>query len=69
MGWIDVYKRNELEVKATGVRRWPLFVFLTGAVVCLMGSAIFHLFFVHSMSMCNFLARLDYAGIAFLIAG
>jgi len=51
------------------VKRWPLFVFLFGALVCLSMSTIFHLFFVHSQECSNFLARLDYAGISFLIGG
>lgn len=69
MEWIDIYKKHEVKVNAIGVRRWPLFVFLTGAIICLTGSALFHWFFVHSEVTSVFLARLDYAGISFLIAG
>lgn len=51
------------------VPRWPIYVFITSAVICLLSSAIFHLMYVYSRSLYFFLSRLDYAGIAVLIAG
>ncbi|CAI5742303.1 unnamed protein product [Hyaloperonospora brassicae] len=51
------------------VPRWPLFVFLASAVICLSCSATFHLMFVVSRSAYTLLSRLDYAGITILIAG
>lgn len=67
MEWIDIYtSRNE---KNTDVKKWPLFVFLFGAVSCLSMSAYFHLFWVQSKEISEILARLDYAGISLLIAG
>jgi len=43
-------------------------IFLVGACCCLCFSFIFHTFLCHSVRWCNFLSRLDYAGIALLIA-
>ncbi len=47
----------------------PLFVHMAGAIMCLLCSATFHLFNVYSVRVQAFLARLDYGGISFLIAG
>lgn len=68
MGWIDMYTSSK-ENNNKSVRRWPLFVFLFGAVSCLSMSAFFHLCFVYSKDFSEFIARLDYAGISLLIAG
>jgi len=51
------------------ISRWPLFVFLSSAIVCLGSSAIYHWFSAHSEKTNDILARLDYAGISILIAG
>ena len=51
----------------TYVPKWPLYVFLTGAIFCLSGSAILHTFFYMSESTKNSLMRLDYGGIAAMI--
>ncbi len=51
------------------ISRWPLFVFLSSAIVCLGSSALFHWFSAHSSKTNEILARLDYAGISILIAG
>ena len=51
------------------ISRWPLFVFLASAIICLGSSAIFHWFSAHSEKTNDILARLDYAGISILIAG
>jgi adiponectin receptor len=58
----NVYIKNKLT-------RWPVFVFLISAIVCLSFSAIYHLFFVQSQKLSALLGRLDYIGISFLIAG
>ena len=47
--------------------RWPLFVFLAGACTCLFLSSVCHLFSCVS-AVSSWLWRLDYAGIATLIA-
>jgi len=58
------------------ISRWPLLVFLSSALVCLLCSTMFHLFY--PMSTSNFInylesykifSRFDYAGISILIAG
>jgi len=53
----------------TEVHRWPLFIHLISAVICLSCSAMFHLFLSHSAHMFSFFARMDYAGISVLIMG
>jgi adiponectin receptor len=47
--------------------RWPLFVFLAGAMFCLLCSSFCHLLCCHSHSLSLFLVRLDYVGIAVMI--
>lgn len=58
------------------ISRWPIFVFLSTALFCLLSSSIFHL--VYPMSASTFITykeiytitnRFDYAGINVLIAG
>jgi adiponectin receptor len=51
------------------VKRWPIFVMLTCAIICLSCSYIFHWFSAHSKTANDFLSRLDYGGISILIAG
>ncbi|XP_078441764.1 heptahelical transmembrane protein 4-like [Wolffia australiana] len=48
--------------------RWPFFVFLGGAMFCLLASSACHLLFCHSRRLAYIMLRLDYAGIAALIA-
>jgi adiponectin receptor len=50
------------------VPRWPVFVFLAGACTCLLLSAICHTFGGMSREVNFSIWRLDYAGIAALIA-
>jgi len=68
MEWIDGYMSSN-DAKSKNVKKWPLFVFLFGAISCFSMSAVFHLFYVKSRELSEFLARLDYAGISLLIAG
>lgn len=68
MEWIDIYKNSE-KYKNPKIKKWPVFVMLFGAVACLSGSSIFHLFSAHSEKYNQFLSRLDYAGISLLIMG
>ncbi|CAI9761032.1 unnamed protein product [Fraxinus pennsylvanica] len=46
---------------------WPWFVFLGGAMSCLIFSSISHLFACHSQRFYLFFWRLDYAGISLMI--
>ncbi|KAG8372493.1 hypothetical protein BUALT_Bualt12G0071800 [Buddleja alternifolia] len=46
---------------------WPWFVFLAGAMSCLIFSSISHLFACHSRRFYFFFWRLDYAGISLMI--
>lgn len=48
--------------------RWPFFVFMGGSMFCLLASTVCHLFTCHSKPLAIFLMRVDYAGIAVMIA-
>lgn len=50
------------------ITRWPFFAFLGGAMFCLLASSICHLFSCHSQRSSYIMHRIDYAGIAVLIA-
>jgi adiponectin receptor len=50
------------------ITRWPFFVFLSGAMCCLLFSSTYHLLNCHSHRWHVILHRLDHAGIAILIA-
>eukprot|EP00347_Sterkiella_histriomuscorum_P022857 403336892 len=60
---------DDIETYLNYVSKWPLFVHMISASLCLGFSAIFHLFYVYSEDMNSFLAKLDYAGITILIFG
>lgn len=47
-------------------RRWPVYVFMAGAVVCLATSSLCHLFGCCAAHVSTRIWRLDYAGIAVL---
>ncbi|PNH08040.1 ADIPOR-like receptor [Tetrabaena socialis] len=49
------------------VPRWPVYVFLAGAMTCLLLSAVCHLFGCCSQHVARLIWRFDYAGIAVLI--
>ena len=53
----------------TEIRRWPLFIMLSSAIVCLGCSTLFHWFGALSDNASSILSRLDYAGISILVAG
>ncbi|KAL8502399.1 hypothetical protein ACS0TY_021521 [Phlomoides rotata] len=48
---------------------WPWFVFLGGAMTCLIFSTVSHLFACHSRRFYYFFWRLDYTGISIMIIG
>lgn len=50
------------------ITRWPFFVFLVGAMFCLLASSACHLLACHSARLSYIVLRCDYAGIAALIA-
>lgn len=50
------------------ITRWPFFAFLGGAMFCLLASSACHLLSCHSQRLSYIMLRLDYAGIAALIA-
>ncbi|KAJ7966514.1 Heptahelical transmembrane protein [Quillaja saponaria] len=50
------------------ITRWPFFAFLGGAMFCLLASSTCHLLACHSQRLSYIMLRVDYAGIAALIA-
>ncbi|KEH35830.1 hypothetical protein MtrunA17_Chr3g0134921 [Medicago truncatula] len=50
------------------ITRWPFYAFLGGAMFCLLASSTCHLLACHSQRLSYIMLRIDYAGIAALIA-
>ncbi|KAG5034022.1 hypothetical protein JHK87_008932 [Glycine soja] len=50
------------------ITRWPFYAFLGGAMFCLLASSACHLLTCHSQRLSYIMLRIDYAGIAALIA-
>lgn len=73
MEWLEFISMikpiDDIESYLNYVSKWPLFVHMISASICLGFSALFHLFFVYSEHAGSFLAKLDYAGITILIFG
>lgn len=77
MEWLDfiemIKKQNppieDIDSYLNYVSKWPLFINLASAAICLGLSTIYHLFFVYSPEACLLLAKLDYTGITILIFG
>jgi adiponectin receptor len=57
------------DIKGEHIKRWPLFIMLSAAIVCFGFSTSFHWFSIYSKNLYSLLSRLDYAGITFLIPG
>ena len=51
------------------ISRWPVVAMMISAIICLICSAIFHLFYPMSGDYKMVFARFDYAGINILISG
>lgn len=51
----------------TEVTRWPIFVYLAGALFCFVASSLCHLFSCHSHHLNCLLSQLDYVGITVMI--
>ncbi|KAI4377699.1 hypothetical protein MLD38_015285 [Melastoma candidum] len=67
---IDGSRTSFIEIRGSGsedVPRWPWFVFLAGAMGCLICSSLSHLLASHSRRFHFFFWRLDYAGISLMI--
>ena len=68
LAFVDLYHKHKEGQHIFILSRWPIFIFLIGAVLCLTFSSIYHLFFLHSERIWKLLAKFDYAGISILIA-
>ena len=51
------------------ISRWPVVIMMISAIICLLCSSIFHLFYPMSNKFYMLFARFDYAGINVLISG
>lgn len=60
---------SESSVHGNQLRKWPLFIMLGSAIICLSSSSIFHWIGALSAGTYQILSRFDYAGISILIAG
>ncbi|PKA59903.1 hypothetical protein AXF42_Ash015961 [Apostasia shenzhenica] len=58
---------TEPETLPPAITRWPFYVYLAGAMFCLLMSSACHLLSCHSARTCYLMFRLDYAGISALI--
>ncbi|EGR29870.1 hypothetical protein IMG5_147130 [Ichthyophthirius multifiliis] len=75
--WIDFYmddyiNKNEFLIEKSNthvVSRWPIFVFLLSAILCLLFSTLFHLFYCKNPKYFQFFLRLDFAGVSLLVSG
>ncbi|XP_010525797.1 PREDICTED: heptahelical transmembrane protein 2-like [Tarenaya hassleriana] len=61
--FFNFHREGSLEA----IPKWPWFVFLAGAMTCLIFSSLSHLFACHSKRFNLFFWRLDYAGISLMI--
>lgn len=66
----DIEKDLKIEEKPIKkLPRWPLFIIITSAILCMSFSAIFHSVGNMSATHHNILNRFDYGGISLLISG
>lgn len=63
----SVLAAREDDSSFESIPRWPWFVFLAGAMSCLVCSSLSHLLACHSKRLNLFFWRLDYAGISVMI--
>ena len=76
MEWLDVidmmkkYRAvDDIDNFLNYVSKWPLFIHLISAAICMGLSTIYHLFFVYSPEAFLMLVKLDYTGITILFFG
>jgi hypothetical protein len=60
---------NQDYKKMHEITRIPLYIHMFSAIICLSFSSFFHLFTCYNKTVNNYLSRLDYGGISFLISG
>ena len=63
------YNLNLNNRKKKKLVRWPLYIIILGAILCLSFSATFHLLGLMNEKYYNILSRFDYGGISLLISG
>jgi adiponectin receptor len=66
---IPINNEKFLKYKNKNLKRFPLFIILSSAILCLIFSVFFHLIGIISKNYYKILSKFDYAGISLLIAG
>lgn len=70
---IDMVKKyravDDIDNFLNYVSKWPLFIHLISAAICMGLSTMYHLFFVYSPEASLMLVKLDYTGITILFFG
>ncbi len=66
---MEIENLSFIQKSKSPLKRWPLFIMLSSAILCLLFSALFHLFGTMNKTTNKILSRFDYGGISLLIAG
>ena len=66
---ISNLKKFLIPSKELKLQRWPIFIMLFSAILCLSFSSLYHLIGMMSKKINSFSSRFDYGGISLLIAG
>ncbi|MCQ2815685.1 MAG: hemolysin III family protein [archaeon] len=64
----DSFIKNNTKTNIS-LKRWPLFIMIISAILCLTFSFVYHLTNSISDKLNSFISRFDYSGISLLIAG
>ena len=62
-------KDTEISMPSKELKKWPLYIFIFSAIICLTFSSIFHLTGQISINFHRILSRFDYGGVCLLITG
>lgn len=68
LAWLGL-RQIDLADQNQYLARWPIYIFVISAMICLGCSTVYHLFSAHSHKAHKLTSTLDYAGISILIAG
>ena len=66
---MEIENISFIQKSKSPLKRWPLFIMLSSAILCLLFSTLFHLLGTMNKTTFKILSRFDYGGISLLIAG
>ena len=66
---MEIENISFIQKKKSQLKRWPLFIMLSSAILCLLFSFLYHLLGIMNKTTNKILSRFDYGGISLLIAG